>query len=53
MQELQVKKVELTNGTTYDYTDTKQYGQAIKDRLYDENNVGKGKANPGCITAIL
>ena len=46
------QKVELTNGTVYDYSDKTQYGQAIKDRLYDENNVGKGKANPGCITAI-
>ena len=45
------KKVTLTNGTTYDYTGAK-YGQAIKDREYDEKNVGKGTKNAGCITAI-
>lgn len=46
------EKVELTNGTVYDYRDEKQYGKAIKDRLYDEDNDGKGVANSGCITAI-
>ena len=46
------KKVELSNGTVYDYTDKKQYGEAIAKRKYDEDNDGTGKVNPGCITAI-
>ena len=46
------EKVELTNGTVYDYSDKTQYGQAIKDRLYDENDTGTGATNAGCITAI-
>ena len=49
-------KVTLTNGTTYDYASTTelkaQYGEPIKDREYDEKNVGTGTKNPGCITAI-
>ena len=42
-------KITLTNGTTYDYSDS---GKAIKDRVYDEFDTGTLKANTGCITAI-
>lgn len=45
------EKVTLTNGTVYDYKDAK-YGDAIKDRKYDEFDNGGATKNVGCITAI-